>query len=91
MRKADVYVRAAEMILAGETLWCCSAISRSGLSCKAFSALFDPAPEIKNALDKPSLGQGWRWSVGEKDDALARKQRANALCFMAAMVEAGDA
>lgn len=89
-RDAAIYREAARIVLEGESLWGCIAISRAGNRCDAFCKLFDPSPEILDPLAKPR-DDGWCWGIGERGNDKAAKERSIALCFMAAMVEAGDA
>ena len=89
---AGIYLRAADMIASRDVRGCCDALGLAegethptdGAGCcldvvaKAFSDMFRP-PEV--------VGFWW----GDTFDTEEQNQRTLALCFMAAMVEAGDA
>ena len=95
--KAALYRATAEAILTQTEKWSCFALRRVGIECDDFCAVFDPGPGPSGSYwGTPQFGSGWSWGVyfTDKDtvDAkLQQEQRAIALCFMAAMVEAGDA
>ena len=88
-RRADaaIYRAAAKLLEDGESRWACFAIKRASkrrLGCKAFRAVFGPSRD--NSVHRL---EGWWGNSYFKPDA--EGPRILALCFMAAMVEAGDA
>lgn len=85
-KRAANYRKAAQAIVDRDQLFGCIALSWTGLDCKEFCALFDPAPAIKDVLKKPR-DQGWCFGIGDTRNELARKERSIALCLMAAIVE----
>ena len=79
---AAVYREAARQIEEGIQIWTCNALECLGASPIPYAALFKPEDEHFDG----SWGTRWSDSYEERQDC-----RILALCFMAAMVEAGDA
>jgi len=92
-KDAAVYLMASEYIERGIHMQCCCAIARAELShwtrseiCKSFTTMFFPAPPI----NRVNWGHEWGNKYEEYGGEDARACRILALCFAAAMAEAGD-
>jgi len=92
--EAALYRKAAKRIETGENDFACNALKDVGLSCVNMKKLFEAdAIEYGLAYD----GRAARYAFfsngvdhGVDFDATVRNHRVLALCFLAAMAEAGD-
>jgi hypothetical protein len=88
--EAKVYRKAAERLFSMQHPCCCHALLAEGGETAEFVANFHPTGKLCEPIQWSE--EAWIWGVidnGENKEAI--HQRCLALCFMAAMVEAGDA
>ena len=94
-KDAAIYREAAEMLFLGEVHYCCIALETVGGNVSAFTSAFapmeneaDPDPDMEYCgFGKGAWGKHWGTSnVVHSGDGC----RVLALCFAAAMAEAGD-
>jgi hypothetical protein len=88
-KRASIYREAAKLIESGAEYACCYALEKAGgkRECDRMHAVF------AECQGRVYLGGHWMADLGENpyDRELMSPRRVVALCFMAAMVEAGDA
>lgn len=96
-RRASIYLRAAERIARGKNTYSCCAIGRQSDYEEPLSKHIGPYVAVfKPERAGTFWGSGWDIDEVDTHDAVPRTAegkacRILALCFMAAMVEAGDA